>query len=202
MIPVDIVYVLVADRSLFLIARNCDKANLGQCGMLGGASKRSRSSSVGSKLFAVSVSDDGGESWGPISHQPQLITPVCQASIISYKGPNDAAPALYFSGPHSNHTRRNGTILASDDNGVTFSRSLNIFPYANGTFGYSSVACGMKGENDCGVLFDNGDRLIGPYRSTVDPQSSDLDGGTDLVLGFPNSHRMFVASFEFKVSLP
>ena len=156
-----------SNGSLYLIARNCDKANLGQCGMLtGGGRDRGSSSSVGSHLFAVSVSDDGGETWGPISHQPQLITPVCQASIISHQGPHDAAPALYFSGPYSNHTRRNGTILASDDNGITFSRSLNVFPYANGTFGYSSIACGMVAENDCGVLFDNGDRLIFlPFRS-------------------------------------
>jgi hypothetical protein len=93
---------------------------------------------------------------------------VCQGSVISHQGPSDARPALYFSGPHSTHTRKNGTILASDDNGVTFDRSLNIFPYENGTFGYSSLACGFASEgsvagpdaDDCGVLFDNGDRLI------------------------------------------
>ena len=39
---------------------------------------------------------------------------ICQASIISYKGPKDAAPALYFSHPYSTTARENGTILASD----------------------------------------------------------------------------------------
>jgi hypothetical protein len=161
-----------ANGSLILIARNCDLSNLGQCGMMKHKqslrnSRRGNSASVGSKMFAMSVSTDGGEHWGPITHQPQLLTPVCQGSMISYQGPTDTSPALYFSGPHSTVTRRNGTILASNDNGITFARSLNIFPYNKGAYGYSSLACGMKAEKDCGVLFDNGDRLLFmPFRSS------------------------------------
>ena len=30
----------------------------------------------GSHSFAVSMSHDGGEHWGPITQQPQLVTPV------------------------------------------------------------------------------------------------------------------------------
>ena len=100
-----------------------------------GAESTENSSSVGAKTFAVSVSDTGGETWTPVTHQPQLVTPVCQGSLISYQGPADPAPALYFSGPHSTVTRKNGTILASDDNGVTFSRSLNIYPQDKGIYG-------------------------------------------------------------------
>ena len=50
------------------------------------------------------------------------------ASVISYKGKADTTPTLYYSSPYSNTSRINGTILASNDNGATFSRSLNIWP--------------------------------------------------------------------------
>eukprot|EP01051_Picozoa_sp_SAG22_P023243 SAG22_NODE_5913_length_932_cov_1.103241_1_plen_38_part_10 len=34
--------------------------------------------------------------------QPQLVTPVCQGSVISHSGRADArAPALYFAHPYS-----------------------------------------------------------------------------------------------------
>lgn len=169
-----------ANGSLILIARSCDRTNLGQCGMMEHQEQKqkqyqqqslrsgsnSSGTSVGSKTFAMSVSTDGGEHWGPVIHQSQLVTPVCQASMISYRGPADRFPVLYFSGPYSTTTRKNGTILASDDNGVTFSRSLNIFPYERGVYGYSSLACGMNAEKDCGVIFDNGDRLLFlPFKS-------------------------------------
>jgi hypothetical protein len=49
-------------------------------------------------------------------------------SVISYKGKADTTPTLYYSSPYSNTSRINGTILASNDNGATFSRSLNIWP--------------------------------------------------------------------------
>jgi len=39
--------------------------------------------------------------------------------------------------------RCNGTILASDDNGATFSRSLRLWP---GGFGYTGLACGLRRE--------------------------------------------------------
>ena len=98
-------------------------------------------SGPGSHAFAVSWSHDGGATWSAIAHQPQLVTPVCQvriarclwpavfrwtpvaqrgwqvvfvqASIISYNGPQDSAPALYFSSPYSTTHRQNGTILGA-----------------------------------------------------------------------------------------
>ena len=94
-------------------------------------------SGPGSHAFAVSWSHDGGATWSAIAHQPQLVTPVCQvriarclsvsprtvaqrgwlgvvqASIISYKGPQDSAPALYYSSPYSTTHRQNGTILGA-----------------------------------------------------------------------------------------
>jgi hypothetical protein len=151
-----------ANGSLLLIARNCHSSNIRQCRMRRQLATRNEQDQdldhrgpIGSHTFAVSMSHDGGEHWGPITQQPQLVTPICQASIISYKGPKDAAPALYFSHPYSTTSRSNGTILASDDNGATFSRSLNLGIPTD--FGYTGLACGLVGTTDgtdCAVLYD------------------------------------------------
>ena len=44
---------------------------------------------------------------------------------------------------------------ASDDNGLTFSRALNLgIPT---TFGYTGLACGLVGsKQDCAVMYDAG----------------------------------------------
>jgi hypothetical protein len=74
-------------------------------------------------------------------------------SIISHQGPTDAAgPALYYASPYSEISRVNLTILASDTNGASFDRSLNLWP---GTAGYTGLACGLPGEEDCAVLYDS-----------------------------------------------
>eukprot|EP01043_Picozoa_sp_COSAG02_P033285 COSAG02_NODE_2263_length_9312_cov_3.608054_13_plen_321_part_00 len=69
-----------ANGSLLLIARNCLAGNLNTCQM-----RRRLTASIsepaGSHTFAVSMSHDGGESWGPILEHQQLITPVCSPSL-------------------------------------------------------------------------------------------------------------------------
>ena len=45
---------------------------------------------------------------------PDLLTPGCKGSIISYKGPSDSAAAVYFSGPYSTTQRWNLTVMASN----------------------------------------------------------------------------------------
>ena len=95
----------------------------------------------------------GGEHWSKPRNQSDLLTPVCQGSVISYQGRADKTEALYFSHPYSTSSRSNGTVLASDDNGQTFSRSLRLWP---GGFGYTGLVCGLPGRGfDCAVLFDN-----------------------------------------------
>ena len=43
-------------------------------------------------------------------------------------------------------------LRRSDDNGATFTRALNLWP---GGSGYTGLACGLPGEEDCAVLFDS-----------------------------------------------
>jgi hypothetical protein len=68
---------------------------------------------------------------------PDLITPVCQASLVGHRG------MVLFSGPYNEQVRKNLTVLASDDNGVHFHRALVIDP---GLSGYS-VRCAFSDRN-------------------------------------------------------
>ena len=140
-----------ANGSLMLIDRNC---NWQHCR---GMAPQSLPPGNPHRLV-VSASDTGGETWSTPAYQPQLVTPTCQMGIISYRGPRDKHPALYFSGPHHETERVNGTILASDTSGATFSRSLTLGADDDGSmsFGYSSLACGLVNaadESDCAVVY-------------------------------------------------
>ena len=68
----------------------------------------------------VAVSLDGGETFGAISFDHTLISPVCQASIVSFGG------AVYFSNPDSSSGRSHLTIRKSNDNAATWTDRLLI----------------------------------------------------------------------------
>jgi len=128
-----------ANGSLMLVARNCFSSNYKTCQMrrrrLGDSGAGAGAGGTGSKHLAASWSHDGGETWSALVNATDLITPVCQPSIISYQGPADTQPTIYASHPYSQVSRENGTILASDDSGATFKRHLNLgIPT---TFGYT-----------------------------------------------------------------
>ena len=63
---------------------------------------------------AVSISHDDGDSWSPITYNPDLISPVCQASILTI------GDAVYFSNPASATARDKLTVKKSADNGDTW----------------------------------------------------------------------------------
>ena len=71
---------------------------------------------------AYAVSDDGGETFGPLQFDPTLVTPVCQATLSTAGG------ALLFANPASAHSRTHGMIRKSVDQGHTWSRQLEITP--------------------------------------------------------------------------
>ena len=99
-----------ANGSLFLIARNCENSDYLTCGMLGSSAG---ASSSGNHRFVYSVSNDGGQHWTPPRNQSQLVTPVCQGSIISYQGRADSAPRLYVTSPYSDLGRFSETATRS-----------------------------------------------------------------------------------------
>ena len=76
----------------------------------------------GGKRFLWATSDDGGATWATPRPHPDLLTPVCQGSLTGYNG------SLFFVGPYSTVARHNLTVLASDNNGASFTRSLLLWP--------------------------------------------------------------------------
>jgi len=102
----------------------------------------------------VSISEDGGATFGPLQFDSTLISPVCQASIVSFDG------ATYFSNPASTTGRDHITIRRSTDNARTWEASLLV--HEGPTFGYS---CLVKGEilgtqNVGGILYESANQDI------------------------------------------
>ncbi|MBK5291252.1 MAG: exo-alpha-sialidase [Acidobacteriia bacterium] len=100
---------------------------------------------------AISYSRDGSTGWTKPTLHPQLLEPVCMASIIRLSLPSGSAPGrIIFANPHSdeprdpakpegNHKRQNVTVKMSYDEGLTWPVSKSIEP---GVSGYSDLAAG------------------------------------------------------------
>lgn len=101
------------------------------------------------------ISHDGGLTWSSPRDVPELIEPVCQASIIRF-GKNQ----LLFSNPAA-IGRVNMTIKASPDNGKTWSNGLPIHRTVSG---YSSLI--DMGNGQAGCLYECGDEIIYHERIT------------------------------------
>jgi sialidase-1 len=76
------------------------------------------------KCRAFAISHDGGSTFGHIQYNPELISPVCQASILR-AGPGNA---IYFSNPASTSERINMTVRTSFDGGMTWPKARLIAP--------------------------------------------------------------------------
>jgi hypothetical protein len=154
------------NHSTFAIIRNCANAsgNLDGCHML----DTREIQTAGKHLKAVSLSTDGGNTFSKPWLHPDLVTPICNSAIINYDS------SILFSGPYSESTRHNLTVLASSDGGNTFSKRLVLVP---GSAGYSSIACGFAtvggASADCAVLFKASDGVC-----LVRFRSSDIIGTT------------------------
>ena len=103
----------------------------------------------------IAISHDNGMTWSSISYDKTLISPVCQASIVSFNN------ATYFSNPADPKGRDHITIRKSVDNAVTWKASLVV--HEGSTFGYSCLVKGelSKGElNQGGILFESANQTI------------------------------------------
>jgi len=112
----------------------------------------------GKQCRAVSISKDGGRSWSEITHDPVLIEPVCQASIITYNHSKNSL--ILFSNPADKKSRIRMTVRLSFDDGRTWpvSRILHDGPAA-----YSSLAVLPNGEIAC--FYEAGEK--NPYESMI-----------------------------------
>jgi sialidase-1 len=96
----------------------------------------------------VAISHDNGETFGPIHFDPVLISPVCQASIVTI------GTTTYFSNPASRTGRDHTTIRRSTDNAQTWSSSLLI--EGGSSAGYSCLVAGelQSSKGMGGILYE------------------------------------------------
>jgi len=110
---------------------------------------------------AVSISKDGGEHWSEITHDPVLIEPICQASLITYSNSRNYNNIwVLFSNPADKKRRIRMTVRLSYDDGRTWpvSRVLHDGPAA-----YSCMAVLSNGEIAC--FYEGGESS--PYERLI-----------------------------------
>ena len=100
---------------------------------------------------AISVSNDGGETWSSIEHDYQLVESVCQASIIRYE--NKGKKFHVFSNPAVTSGRTHMTIRISEDDCTTWKSSRLI------NAGLSAYSCLVKmNDGSLGLFFEAGEK--------------------------------------------
>ena len=122
----------------------------------------------------VSLSEDGGETWGDVYSDPALIEPICQASVRRYSWPEAGGDRLLFSNPAHAESRCNMTVRLSEDGGVTWPSARVLHP---GPSAYSCLAVLPDGDVAC--LYEAGDEH--PYQALVYARFSldELQAGRD-----------------------
>lgn len=108
------------------------------------------------KTRAVSISEDGGMTWGAVYHDAALIEPICQASIVRYE--ENTKGTLVFSNPANMSGRSNMTVRLSYDQGKTWAVSKVIH---EGPAAYSSLA--VLGDKAIGLFYERGEKW--PYET-------------------------------------
>lgn len=107
----------------------------------------------------VAYSADGGLTWTNQHHVPELIEPICQASLRRLSWPSGQMPGvILFSNPASTNRRERLTVRVSEDDGRTWpwAQVVDARPAA-----YSCLAALPNGMG--AVLYEAGDQS--PYQS-------------------------------------
>ena len=102
---------------------------------------------------AVSLSKDGGATWSEPYHDPALITPHCQGSILRYTAqPEYARNRILFSNPASTEARERMTVRLSYDEGKTWAVSKLVHA---GPSAYSCLV--VLPDVTIGCLYEGGE---------------------------------------------
>jgi sialidase-1 len=97
--------------------------------------------------------------WTDQRHHPQLIEPICQASLQRYRWAQDErSGVLLFSNPAHEEQRLNLTVRASYDDGETWPQDLVLH---RGPSAYSDLAALANGAIAC--LYERGEET--PYET-------------------------------------
>jgi sialidase-1 len=104
-----------------------------------------------------SLSNDGGLTWTPPTDHPELIEPVCQASIIRHSWPRAGTPGLIlFSNPADPKARVALTVRGSTDDTKTWPGKLLLHA---GPAAYSCLVA--LDATNAGCLYERGEK--NPY---------------------------------------
>lgn len=112
---------------------------------------------------AIATSRDGGMTWSEVRHDPALVEPICQASLVRYDSwPEGGQDCLLFSNPAHGQTgvRRDMTVRMSRDGGRTWPVERLLWP---GPAAYSCLATLPDGQIAC--FFEAGS--ANPYERIV-----------------------------------
>lgn len=101
------------------------------------------------KRTAVTVSTDGGQTWGQVTFDQTLKDPISQHSVIVYPSLGDGKTRVIFSNANHEDVRKNGTIRLSEDGGQTWAYSKVI---EEDFYGYSCLTVLENGE--IGLLYE------------------------------------------------
>lgn len=97
-----------------------------------------RNHDVTHKTRAISISNDGGLTWSPITHDQTLIEPRCQASIRRFTSRNNGNRSrILFSNPANTDERENMTVRLTYDECKTWPIAKQLY---NGPSAYSCLA--------------------------------------------------------------
>jgi sialidase-1 len=102
-------------------------------------------------LRAISYTSNMGMTWTPLEFDPELIDPVCQASLIAYETENETL--LLFSNSASSNGRKNQSIKISYDEGQSWPVQKTIF---KGKSAYSCLT--QMSDGSIGLLYEKGNR--------------------------------------------
>ncbi len=76
------------------------------------------------KARKVSLSTDGGQTWGNISADKTLVEPICQGSLLKFSFKEEKKSRLLFINPADETKRLNMTLRLSYDEGATWAKSM------------------------------------------------------------------------------
>jgi sialidase-1 len=99
------------------------------------------------KTRLIAISKDGGQSWNQTYFDPNLISPVCQSSILRFES-NDTS-FLVYSGPNSTSKREKMTLKFSFDMGTSWEFEKEIF---SGASAYSDLI--QIDQKSLGLFFE------------------------------------------------
>jgi sialidase-1 len=124
---------------------------------------------AGKNRRAISYSHDGGITWSPVTLDPALIEPVCQASLIRFTPMRKwRRTRLLFSNP-ADTVRDRMTVRLSYDEGKTWPVARLIY---EGSSGYSSLA--VLPDGTIGLLYDRGPGKPDPDGHWHPPDNSEI----------------------------